>query len=130
MRVATKTLFTCSVFPSVGEWKAVLNLSFVPISLEKYLQNALVNFESRSDTITFGNPWCLDHRLRKGYAVSNTVAVPTMDTMYTNLADCSTINKMASYPCDSDKLVIKSMHILCHGPDGIGNGCKKPPCFW
>ena len=50
--------------------------------------------------------------------------------MCAHLANRSTINKMASYPCDSGKLVIKSMHIPCHGANGIGNGCKKPPWFW
>ena len=113
--VSHKTPFTRSVFPSVWEWKAVLNLSFIPTSLENCLQNALVNLGSWSNTITLGNPWCLHHPLRKGYAVSNAVAVLTIGTMCANLANRSIINKLASYPCDSGKIMIKSMYILYHG---------------
>jgi hypothetical protein len=108
----------------------VLNFSFIPTFLEKCIQNAFVNFGSRSDTITFGNPWCLHRPLRIGYAVSNAVAVPTIGTMCANLANRTTITKMALYPCGSGQLVIKSMHIQCHDYVGIDNGSKRPPCFW
>ena len=63
----------------------MLNLRFIPTSLEKCLQNAFVNYGSQPYIITLGNPWCLNHLLRKGYAVSNAVAVPTMGTMCANL---------------------------------------------
>ena len=129
LKYCFKTPFTRSILPSIWKRKAVLNLSFIPTSLEKCIENALVNFGSWSDTITLGNPWCLNHPLTKGYVVSNAVAVPTIGTMCVDLANRFTINKMVLYTCDSSKLVIKSMHILCHGPDGIGNGCKKPPFF-
>ena len=102
----------------------MLSLSSIRTLLEKCLQNALVNFGSRCNTISFGNPWCIHHPLRKGYAV------PTIGTMCANLANHSTITKMASHPCDSGKLVMKSMHIPCHGLNGIGNSFKRPTCFW
>jgi hypothetical protein len=107
-------------FPTVWKWKAILNLSFFPTFLAKCIQNAFVNFGSWSDTIPLGNPWCLHQPLRIGYVVSNAVAVSTIGTMCANLANRTTITKMASHPCDSGKFVLKSMHILCHGPGGIG----------
>jgi hypothetical protein len=108
----------------------VLNFSFIPKFLEKCIQNAFVNFGSRSDTMTLDNPWCLHQPLRIGYAVSNAVAVPTIGTTCANLANRTTITKMASHSCDSGKFVMKSMHILCHGLGGIGPGRKRPPCFF
>ena len=117
-------------FPTDWKWKTILNLRFFRTSLEKCIQNAFVNFGSRSDTITLGNPWCLHQPLRIGYAVSNAVVVPTIGTMYANLANRTTITKMASYPCGSGQLVIKSMHIQCHGYVGIDNGFKRLLCFW
>ena len=64
---------------------------FIPTFVEKCIQNAFVNFEFWSDTITFGNPWCVHHPLRIGYVVSKTVAVPTIGTMCANLANHITI---------------------------------------
>jgi hypothetical protein len=122
-----KIPFTRSVFPTVWELKAILNLSFIPTFLEKYIQNAFVNFRFQFDTISLGNPWCLHKLLKIGYEVFNAVAVSTIGTMYANLANRSTMTKMTSYPCDSGKLVIKSMHIQCHGYVGIGNSSKRPP---
>ena len=108
------TPFTRSVFPTIWKWKVMINLSFIPTFLEKYIQNALVNFGYWSDSITFGNPWCLYQPLRIGYAVSTAVAVPTIGTMCANLANRATITKIVSYSCGSGKFVIKSMHIQCH----------------
>jgi hypothetical protein len=100
---------------------------FILTLFEKCIQNAFVNFGFRSDTITLGNPWCLHQPLRIGYAVSNAVAVPTIGTTCANLANPTTITKMALHPCDSGKFVLKTMHILCHGLGGIGPGRKWPP---
>ena len=108
----------------------MLNFSFIPTFLEKCLQNALVNFGFWSNTINFGNPWSLNYSLEKDYAISNVVIVPIIDTMYAKLANRSMINKMGSYPFDSGKLVIKSMHTLCHGLGRLNIGCKRPTCFW
>ena len=88
-----------------------------------------MNFGSQSDTITIGNLWCLNHPLRKRYAIPDVVAVPTINTMCANLANRFTITKMTSYPCDFGTLVMKSMHILCYGPIRIDNSCKRRPCF-
>ena len=46
------------------------------------------------------------------------------------LANHSTITKMASYPCYSSKVAMKSMNILWHGLGGLRNGCKRQVCFW
>jgi hypothetical protein len=80
--------------------------------------------------MTLGNPWCLHQPLRISYAVSNAVAVPTIGTMCANLVNRTTITKMALYTCDSGQLVIKSMHIQCHGYVKIDNGSKRPSYFW
>ena len=93
----------------------MLNVSFVPTFLKKCLQNVLVNIGFRSHTITLSNPWCLHHALRKSFAVSNAVAVPTINTICINLLNRSTIRKMALYPCDTNKLMMKSINTLCHG---------------
>ena len=44
--------------------------------------------------------------------------------MCANLANRSTITKMASYLWNFGKIVIKCMHIQCHAPTGLGNSCK------
>ena len=62
----------------------MLNVSFVRTSVKKYLQNALVNSRSWSNTIIFGNPWCIHHALRKKFAVSKAVAVPIVNTICPN----------------------------------------------
>ena len=125
-----KTPFTCSSFPTIWEWKVVLIFGFIPTFLDKCIQNAFVNFGSRSDIIISGNPWCLNLPLKIAYAVSNAVAVPTLGTICSKLANRTTITKMVSHPCGFGKLVIKSMHIQCHGHVGIGNDSKSLPWFW
>ena len=108
----------------------MLNFSFDPNFMKKCISNAVVNFGFQSDINIFGNPWCLNHPLRIDYAVSNTDAIFTIGTTFANLANHSTITKMTLYVCDFDKLLMKSMHILCHGLSGLGNGCKRLVWFW
>ena len=104
----------------------MLYLSFIPTFLDNDLQNALVNFGSPSNTITLGTPWCLHHPLIK--AMRSPMRFGS--TMSANLANRSIITKMTLYPYDSDKLLMKSMHILCRGTGGIGNGGERRPCLW
>ena len=67
----------------------------------------------------------LPSSIEKGLWVSNAVVVPRINTMNNQ----SSITKMASYPSDSDKFVMRTMHIACHGASGMGNGYKKSLCF-
>ena len=69
-----KTSFTRSVCISVWTWKVMLNINFFSTFLKKCLQNAIINFGSRSDTITIINPWCLHHALSRNFAIFNSVA--------------------------------------------------------
>ena len=102
-----------------------VNCYFCSNFMRKCLQTAFVNFGSRSNIITFSHPWCLHHALKKSLAVSNAVAVLIINIICGNLLTQSTITKMASYPYDSGKLVMKFMNMLCHGTGGLGNGCKR-----
>ena len=122
-----KSPFTCSGFSIIWEWKVVLNFGFIPNFLVKCIKNALWTLvrhnHSRQPMVpppTFENWLCGLQRC----------CGSTIGTMSVNLANRTTITKMASYPCGSGKLVMKSMHIQCYGPCGIGNGRKRPPCFW
>jgi len=63
--------------------------------------------------------------LRNNHVISNAVEILIVGSMCANLAFQSIIINMASYLYDLGKLMMKSMHILCHGPGGINNGCKK-----
>jgi hypothetical protein len=118
------------MFQFVWEWKAIVNINFVSIFLRRIFLNALMNFGSQSNTINFNKPWYLHHTLTKNYVVSNTVTFPKIGTMCANLANRPTITNMTYCFFYSNKFVMKTMHILCHDPDKIGNDCKRSPCFW
>jgi hypothetical protein len=101
----------------------MLNLIFIPIFLEKFIQDAIVNFGSQFDTITISNPWYFPPLLRIGYRVSNATTIPTIDNICTNLVNRSTIPKIALYASNSDKFEMKFLVIQCHGSNMIRNIC-------
>ena len=106
----------------------MLNLSCISTFLKKCIQNVVVKFEFWSNTITLSNLWCLHQPWRKGYAVSNADCGSHDHHHVRQLANQSTITKMAS-PCGYNKLVLKSMDTFCHGLGIINDGCRAPAYF-
>jgi hypothetical protein len=120
---------TLSVCPSVWGRNEVLILSSNPIRFHKARQNLLVNFGSRSKSMSFGRPWCLKTCVKNSLHVSSVVASSFVGMKCAILLNRSTTTMMASNPLDGGKLTMKSMDTLSHGPLGIGKGYNKLAYF-
>ncbi len=107
----------------------MLILSFDPIRFHKARQNLLVNFGSRSETMSFGRPWCLKMWEKNNLPVSWAVASSFVGMKCTILLNRSTTTMMASNPLDGGKLTMKSMDTLSHDPSGIGKVVTNPLAF-
>jgi len=103
----------------------VLILSFDPIHFHKVCQNLLVNFGSRSETMSFGRPWCLKTCVKNNLPISWVVASSFVGMKCAILLNRSTTTMMASNALDGGKLAMKSMDTLSHDPLGISKGCNK-----
>ncbi len=123
------TKFILLVCPSVWGRNEVLILSFDPMRFHRGRQNLLVNFGFRSDTMSFGRPWCLNTCVKNNLPVSWAVALSLVGMKCAILLNRSTTTMIASNPLDGGKLTMKSMDTLSHSPSGIGNGCNNPTCF-
>ncbi len=121
--------FTLSVCPSVWGWNEVFILSSDPMRFHKAHQNLLVNFGSRSDTMSLERSWCLNTCVKNNLFVSWAMALSLVGMKCVILLNRSTTTMIASNPLDGGKLTMKSMDTLSHSLLRINNGRNNPTYF-